>query len=520
MRLVALIGCAVLMETGWLAMWPLSGALSHSPLFTAAMLETHPLVRSIFDYLLQAAGWFLPGLSDAPITAPLGSPAYLAPTVALAAMMLWLAVTYVAALFLVRHTMRAMWVLIGGALVFQGTLLYLPGLFSQDVFSYIAYGRLSAVYGLNPYIWPPSVMRDPIVPWIAEIWRNYASPYGPVQVDVQWAIAHLASGLSIADQALVYRLISNALLLLNLGLVWVLLGRLEPIDRRQRVTALAALAWNPLVLFEISANTHSDALMVTISLIGLLVFAMTRNGLLSTVPFALGTLVKYLSGLGLLWLGIASVARTRSWRLRCAVLLGMGVISAGLAVFAAAPWLELPDSLDPLLAETTNVGYVNALPDLLTTTLARAFGTPLDMARSVERALVWTCFAIYLAWEAHRVWLRPVGSSIATALARSSLAYILLVSTSMQPWYLCLPVSMAVALGAHSRLTQLILGYSLLAQPVLYLSYYLRDATPGWVFIAYGLAPWLVFGPSALGVRLRRAPSTALLESAATAYGE
>ena len=106
--------------------------------------------------------------------------------------------------------------------------------------------------------------------------------------------------------------------------------------------------------------------MVTISLIGLLVFAMTRNGLLSTVPFALGTLVKYLSGLGLLWLGIASVARTRSWRLRCAHLLGMGVISAGLAVFAAAPWLELPDSLDPLLAETTNVGYVNALPDLLT----------------------------------------------------------------------------------------------------------------------------------------------------------
>ena len=524
MRLVALIGCAALMEAGWLAMWPLSGALSHSPLFTAALLETHPLVNSIFDRSISIARAVLPTLSETPIGDKLGSPTFTVPAVALAAVMVWLAITYVAALFLARRMVRAAWLIIPAAVVFQATLAYLPGLFSQDVFSYIAYGRLSAVYELNPYIWPPSVLRDPVVPWVAEIWRGYPSPYGPLQVDVQWAIAHLTRPLSIEDQALVYRFVSNALLLLNLALVWLLLGRLVPLNRQQRTVGLAALAWNPLLLFEIGANAHNDVLMISFSLIALLLFSLTRSGLLTTVPLALGTLVKYVSGLGLLWLALANVARSRSWPVRFAVLVAMAIIAGGLAIVAAAPWLELPDSLDPLLAETTNVGYVNALPDRLAMALTRYVGTPLDVSRGAERALVWACFAIYLGWEARNVWRQPAAASVAMALARSCLVYVLLVSTSMQTWYLCLPISIAAGLGVGNRPTQMILGYSLLALPALHLSYYLRDATPGWVFVVYGLAPWLVFVPGlAVTWRLRarrRALEPAMLESAATAYGE
>jgi len=44
-------------------------------------------------------------------------------------------------------------------------------------------------------------------------------------------------------------------------------------------------------------------------------------------------------------------------------------------------------------------------------------------------------------------------------------------------------------MGWRSSLTWTIVGYSVLAVPALYLSYYLREATPFAVTLVYGLAP-------------------------------
>ena len=414
--------------------------------------------------------------------------------------MVWLALAYTAALLLLGRgagkSRVAMWLVIGGALVFQVTLAFLPGLFSQDVFSYVAYGRLASVYDLNPYIWPPSVIpRDAVVPWVAQVWRSYTNPYGPLWVDVQWAMARLTSDQSIADQALAFRLLANVLLLANLGLLWVLLGRLTPLSYRDRTVALAALAWNPLVLLEVSANAHNDVLMVTLSLMALLLSTRSRNGLLASATLALGALVKYLSGIGLVWLALAVVARSQSWVRRLLTLAGMVAVSAVLLVGVAAPWLELPDSVGPLLNETAGVGYVNSLPDVLALAVAGSVSASVELARTVERLVVLTSFAAYLVWEARRVWTQASPAAVARALARSTLIYVLAVSTSVQTWYFCLPVAVAVALGWRWRVTQVGLAYSLLALPALYLNYYLRDSTPGWVNLVYGLAPLLLVIP-------------------------
>jgi hypothetical protein len=44
-------------------------------------------------------------------------------------------------------------------------------------------------------------------------------------------------------------------------------------------------------------------------------------------------------------------------------------------------------------------------------------------------------------------------------------------------------------LGWRATLTRVILGYSVLALPAIYLNYYMRDATPAWVNLVYALAP-------------------------------
>jgi hypothetical protein len=327
---------------------------------------------------------------------------------------------------------------------------------------------------------------------------------------VQWLMARVFGSASMIDQAMTYRLLANALLLANLGLAWMALGRLTHLDRAQRTTALALLAWNPLVLFEVGANAHNDVLMVTFSLVALIVFARSTNGVLSGASFTLGALVKYLSGVGLVWVAVASAAHVVSAQKQLLRLAMVGLFSMALGLAVVWPWLELPDSLEPILAETVGVGFVNALPDGLALGVADHVlgpaGVPLALAReltrSAERLLVLAAFGVYLIWEARRVWSHPNVAAVVRASARSCLIYVLVVSTSMQPWYFCLPVALTVLLGWRSSLTWAIVGYSVLAVPALYLSYYLRDATPSGVTLVYGVAP---LAPMLVAWLLRRA---------------
>jgi hypothetical protein len=501
MRLAPLIVCALVLELGWLAMWPLSTALSHSAQFTTSLLETHAFIEPI----LQATSRLVPGLATTTLSDALGSPAYTAPATVLASLMLALAGAYGLSLLLLDRGLGkqrgAPAVIFVATVVFQVTLLYLPGIFSQDVFGYIAYGRLSAVYELNPYIWPPSVLRDPVVGWVADVWRTYATPYGPAWVGLQWLLARTSDSLSIADQALVYRGLASALLLGNLALAWRLLGRLTPLSFAQRTTSLAALAWNPLLLFEVAGNAHNDILMVSFSFLALLLFRTSSRGLLSSLALTFGALVKYLSGIGLIWLALASAARVHGWRHRAARVAALALISIVISLAVAGPWLELPDSLDPLLNETAGVGYVNSLPDTIVVMFVDRFGAPLDPARNLERLLCLAAFGLYLAWEARQVWADPSRAAVARGLARSCLVYVLVASTSLQTWYFCVPLSIALALGWRRRIARLTLAYSALALPALYLSYYLRDSTPAWVFLVYACAPLLVLVPDAIAAR-------------------
>ena len=80
-------------------------------------------------------------------------------------------------------------------------------------------------------------------------------------------------------------------------------------------------------------------------------------------------------------------------------------------------------------------------------------------------------------------------------------------STSVQTWYFCLPLSIALVLGWRRRIARISLAYSALALPALYLSYYLRESTPAWIFLVYACAPLAVLIPDAL--RALRPPRVA-----------
>ena len=107
------------------------------------------------------------------------------------------------------------------------------------------------------------------------------------------------------DQVFAYKLLMNAVQVVNLALVWWLLGRVFGRKPRARLTAFIVFAWNPLMLFDAAGNAHNDALMVTLLLLGVVPLVWHRRSeQISNVEWSLGTLfvgmsalIKYTTGL-------------------------------------------------------------------------------------------------------------------------------------------------------------------------------------------------------------------------------
>src|SRR6185312_15579998 len=77
-----------------------------------------------------------------------------------------------------RHDRRSLWLALGVAAALGLTLTLLPALPSDDIFSYILYGRISALHHANPLITTPaSIPHDPFLTLV--YWQNTRSVYGP-----------------------------------------------------------------------------------------------------------------------------------------------------------------------------------------------------------------------------------------------------------------------------------------------------------------------------------------------------
>jgi hypothetical protein len=62
----------------------------------------------------------------------------------------------------------------------------------------------------------------------------------------------------------------------------------------------------------------------------------------------------------------------------------------------------------------------------------------------------------------------------------------------VQPWYFILPLGLAVLLGMHDVLARVAVAYTLTALVALYVHYYLQDAVPGVLYLAYAGLPLLI----------------------------
>ncbi len=315
-----------------------------------------------------------------------------------------------------------------------------PPLFSSDLFSYVAYGRMGALHHLSPYLHGPIAIRgDPSFPFTGLTWVGTPSVYGPLFTGLSYAVAPLG----VAGAAWTLKLLSAAASLGCVGLVW-------SCARARGLAPLPAallVGLNPLLLVWAVGGGHNDLLMVALLLAGVRLALARRAGTGAAAIVAAGA-IKLSAVVVLPFLALGLRGERRQLRrtlagaaLAAAALAGGALVAFGTAPFSlgrtlgahASDWHSIPGFVShQLLGGGLPGGGVRLGLTLATVALGlelarRVWRGRLDWLAGAGWATLWTLLLtpVLLPW--YVVWLTPLASLGDRRLRRAALAFTVLV---------------------------------------------------------------------------------------------
>ena len=308
-----------------------------------------------------------------------------------------------------------------------------PLLMSTDVFSYVAYGRIGALYGANPYFHGPNAIAlDPSYPFIAARWAATPTVYGPLFT----ALSYLLAPLSLAWNVLAYKAIAAISSLVIVAVVW-LAARLRDLDP---VRAVVIVGLNPVILVYGVGGGHNDLLMLAILLVGVYV-QLRGNRPASGALIVAATGVKLTAGL-LLPFVVAHNARGRGGRGLGALLTGVCVAAGVGGVLSFVFFGSGPLHLLSTLQKVQQGGGLNSVPGFLLNLLG------LGRLNGAVGPVLTVAFGICVVWLLRRVWTGQLDWITAVGWATAAL---LITAGLLVPWYVAWLVPFA-ALSDDRRL--------------------------------------------------------------------
>jgi alpha-1,6-mannosyltransferase len=311
------------------------------------------------------------------------------------------------------------WAVVGLHVLF----LLAPPLLSQDVFSYIAYARLGAEHGLDPYTHAPlDIPGDPVFGYAGS--KTAVSVYGPLFTLPSYALAPLG----VAGAYWVLKVVAAVASLGVVALVWRCAERL---GRDPRGPALM-VGLSPLVLAHVVSAAHNEALVLLMTMAGVYAFVCGKPlaaGAWSTaaagVKASAALVVPYLV------LGVRRSKRAIAGALAAAAgLLLLGLIGFGTNVFESFSLLSSNQG------RSSRLSFPYLVSDLL------------GIDRDPVRALFALAFAAVAAWT---LW-RTLRGFDAIRMAGWATLAVLVCSAWLVPWYLLWLLPLA-ALAFDRRLT-------------------------------------------------------------------
>lgn len=205
-----------------------------------------------------------------------------------------------------------------------------PALFSRDVYSYLAQGTILHL-GLSPYHDAPVVLghlgHAHLLQTVSPFWRHTTAPYGPLFLALISLIASI-SGSNLILGVLLVRIT----LLVGIVLLAVFIPRLAAALGADPVRATWLAILSPLVLLELVAAGHNDALMIGLLVAGV-TLALERHPLLGIAACAVAATIKVPAALGAVFIAVAwacalPTPRARVRFLTRGALTAVGVVTA------------------------------------------------------------------------------------------------------------------------------------------------------------------------------------------------
>ena len=340
-------------------------------------------------------------------------------------------------------------------------------LFSRDLYSYVGQGQL-ARQGLNPYVVAPSALGPGnVLSSIASVWRDTASPYGPLFVSLSHVAVSVA-GTSLVAQILVFRgleLVGVVLLMVSLPVLARRLGA-DP----GLAVWLAVLS--PLALFSFISSGHNDALMLGLMLAGI---TLGTGGRLrwGIALCALAATIKLPAAAGIVFLvadqwtrtgpvpdGPAPDGPSRHGRLVAEAAAITVLVVAGVTIGAGLGWtwlgptaLHVPTELRVLITPLVVVGtFVHGL--------LHAVGVPVALSATITA--VEGIGAVVAVGAILWMVVHPGGRDAVRLCGLALLVFVLL-SPTLWPWYLTWGVTVLAATPAQrSRALAAVAGLAML----------------------------------------------------------
>ena len=308
-------------------------------------------------------------------------------------------------------------------------------LFSRDIYSYVAVGQILHA-GLNPYVVTPiATLQGTALTSVASVWRNTITPYGPLFLLLQHAVA-LVSGTNESLALLATR----AAELAGVGLLLISL-RSRTLSSSQRAYATWIAVLSPSALVCYVASSHNDTLMIGLLLLGLLASTHQRF-VLAGVALGLAVATKTPAVLAVVYTTLAlrprvagegTQASPRQWRpsIVVASVAALSVVTATLVAGDGWGWLSptalrLPTKLHTEITPINNVAHLLYLPFRLA-----GRGPNFHLFLHVMAYLGEAVAAGVLLRLA--IGLTPANLRTRTGLGLLALA---LLSPTMWPWYL------------------------------------------------------------------------------------
>lgn len=311
------------------------------------------------------------------------------------------------------------------AMAWSLPMLFALPVFSQDVYSYAAQGRLMSLGG-DPY-------RDwvsQLPGWFGEgsdvLWAQSSSPYGPLFLALAQGVYWVSGGVPEVG-VLLFRL-------LGLAGTWLTLVAVPRLCERRGVDAgwgTWIVVANPMWLLSMVASAHNDSLMIGLVLLAFLA-ALRGRWLPALLAVAAGIAVKPIVVLGLPFIGLALAGRHASWRRRwgawtlTAVVVGAVLTALGAATGLWFGWIRAMADQGAAAQPWAPWGLVGLGLGALVTLFG---GTPTALQSGIYTGGKVLAILLTLWLALFRPRLHPLaGCSIALTAA-------VVLSPTIQPWY-------------------------------------------------------------------------------------